>query len=250
MVELTLPKLAQPLALWEKLELIVGEDTQAGHYTTRIEDFSDRAIVISPPEFIGGHTLLTDKAEVMILITRKDAIYQCYSRITRYSSDDKKLFVLTPPRGMKRVQRRQFVRVEAFERIEYARIINLAEWEEREDLPKWCQSQTSDISGGGVLMKADEDTRPSDLLLLKIGIFPELDLPETVAAVCRRVYTVDDQVMTGVEFLRSDQLTLHFSKGDLKRLPRCVQTFNRGTQNHLVNYVFQLQIELRQKGLL
>ncbi len=250
MVELTLPRLTQPLILWEKLELIVGEGTQAGHYTTRIEDFSGRAIVISPPEFIGGHTLLSDRAEVMILITRDDAIYQCYSRITRYPASEKKLFLLVPPQGIKRVQRRQFVRVEVFERIEYARIINLPEWENRENLPKWYQSLTSDISGSGVLMSADEDTKPGDLLLLKIGVFPEQNLPEIMAAVCRRVFTQDDQVMAGVEFLTVDRLTRHFSIDDLKRLPRSIQDFDRGSQNRLVNYVFQRQIELRQKGLL
>ncbi|MCK4302328.1 MAG: flagellar brake domain-containing protein [candidate division Zixibacteria bacterium] len=250
MVELTLPKLVQPLVLWEKLELVVGEGIQAGHYTTRIEDFNGRAIVVSPPEFVGGHTLLSDRAEVMILITRDDAIYQCHSRITRYPAGEKKLFLLAPPQGIKRVQRRQFVRVEAFERIEYARIINLTEWEEREDLPKWCQSITSDISGGGVLMKTDENTKPGDLLLLKIGVFPEQDLPEIIAAICRRVFTLDDQVMAGMEFLTANRLTRHFGIDDLKRLPRRIQDFNRGVQNHLVNYVFQRQIELRQKGLL
>lgn len=250
MVELTLPRLTQPLILWEKLELVVGEGTQAGHYTTRIEDFSGRAIVVSPPEFIGGHTLLSNGAEVMILITRDDAIYQCYSRITRHPTSEKKLFLLAPPRGVKRVQRRQFVRVEAFERIEYARVINLPEWEKREDLPKWCQSITSDISGGGVLMSADEDTKPGDLFLLKIGVFPEQDLPEMIAAVCRRVFTQDDQLMAGMEFLTADRLTRHFGINDLKRLPRSIQDFDRGAQNRLVNYVFQRQIELRQKGLL
>lgn len=250
MVELTLPRLTQPLILWEKLELIVGEETQAGHYTTRIEDFSGRSIVVSPPEFIGGHTLLSDRAEVMILITRDDAIYQCYSWITRYPASEKKLFLLAPPQGIKRVQRRQFVRVEVFERIKYARIINLPEWENREDLPMWCQSLISDISGGGVLMSADEDTKPGDLLLLKISVFPEQDLPETLAAVCRRVFTLDDQVMAGMEFLTVDRLTRHFGIDDLKRLPQSIRDFDRVAQNHLVNYVFQLQIELRQKGLL
>ena len=94
---LEIPHLAQPLKLWERIELIVGEGDSSGHYWSRVEDFINDGILISEPEFLGGNTLLREKCEVMVVITRTDAAYRFYSRIRTFSNQGGRKLLLRPP---------------------------------------------------------------------------------------------------------------------------------------------------------
>ncbi|MEA3296434.1 MAG: flagellar brake protein [candidate division Zixibacteria bacterium] len=249
-MELTLPRLSQPLKLWEKIELVTGDGNQAGFYTARIEDFVNEGIVISSPEYVKGKTLLRENSDLVIMITKADAVYKCSTRIKKYHQKGSNLFVLSQPRHVRRVQRRQFVRIDIWEPIEYARIITLKGEENYEEHLNWCRTTTINMSGGGILLKLTENIDVQDKLLLKVGCFPEVGLPAIVAGICRRIVIINDKDVGGVEFLTSDVLTEHFRNDELKRLPKSIKGFDHQVQNQLVNFIFQRQIEMRQKGLL
>ncbi len=249
-VHLSLSHLSQPLKLWEKLELITGEGDEIGIYTARIEDFVTEGIVISSPEFIKGHTRLRENVDVIIVFTKDDAAYQCYTRIKKYPIDGKNLYLLSKPSKTKRVQRRHFVRVDMLERLEYARLSPVMDWENNVDDLEWSSTTSDNISGGGVMMKIDEELELEDRVLLKIGFFPGQGLPEVVAGVVRRVFTLEKRSMVGIEFIVANRLVDYFNSDDIKRMPASVKRFDRRTQNRLVSYIFQQEIELRKKGLL
>ena len=250
-MQFSLPQVCQPLKLWERIEIVIGEGSDAGRYLARIEDFSEEGIVISRPEFVGGGALLRQNRDVIVEITREDAAYQFHSRIRRVTAHNKTIYLLTPPAAeAKRVQRRQYVRIDLYARVSYANLTQNKREPNAGDGITWQESSIVNVSGGGILIKAGEDLSPKDFLLLNIGFFAEVGLPDTVAAICRRTFHQEKELFAGIEFLRSEQLGRHFRGREIKDLPPSVRDFDRAAQNRLVAYIFQHQIELRKKGLL
>ena len=249
-MQVSLQQLSQPLKLWEKLEIVVGEDPNAGRYLARIEDFLEEGIVISSPEFIEGGTLLRKNSHVAVFFTREDAVYRFYSRVKQVKTNLETIYLLTFPRGAKRIQRRHFVRIELYARVSYAKLTGEEKPEPGCDQITWQKSTTIDISGGGMLIKADENLARQDLLLAKIDFFPEIGLPDTIAAICRRTFRQENDFFVGIEFLLLQRLGHYFKKGELKNLPQSVRDFDPTAQNKLAAYIFRQEIELRKKGLL
>lgn len=239
-----------PFKVWEKVEIIAGDDNQAGHYLARIQDFINGGIIITEPEFIQGHTLLHENAEVRVLVTREDAVYQFRSSIKRIFSQSKKQYLLTPPHYLERVQRRLFVRVQLSRPMSWARIVPVAEWQLLDDRARWQSTATIDLSGGGVLFKVKEEMEHHTRLLIRPSWFTDLGLPETVAALSQRCFRNKADLFCGAAFVLADQLHRFFTPEELAGLPRCISSFDTNAQNTLVNYIFKTQVALRRKGLL
>lgn len=243
----------QPLKVWDSIEIIVGEVPDTGKYSSRIEDFINGGIVITSPEFIEGHTLLRHNVDVTVNVVREDAVYQFHSQIRQRSSSHGRYLILTPPRNVRRVQRRRFVRIEMLALVEYAWIKPTMEWEDYEERLEWKTTTSTDISGGGILMKLADDegsVEKDALMLLRPEYFKELDLPEEVVGVCRRIFSDENSVFAGVEILTTDYLRDFFSVDQIKRLPGRTAEFDSQAQDKLVSWVFNQQIALRNKGLL
>jgi c-di-GMP-binding flagellar brake protein YcgR len=242
-------QLREPLKLWEKIEISVGEGSRAGRYVARIEDFVKDGIVISTPEFIDGNTLLRDNSEVTVIITRDDAVYLFHSRLKRFKTQDKTIFQLNLPVSIRRVQRRQFVRIEQHMEALYINLTSRVSASESKRL-KWLRAEVVNISGGGLLMRAFEGVQLNDVLLLNIPFLGTLELPEEIIGVCRRTFRKNHKFFVGVEFITNDRLMQHVDQRLLVTLPKSVREFNAAAQNKLAAYVFNQQIELRKKGLL
>ncbi|UCE23379.1 MAG: flagellar brake domain-containing protein [Candidatus Zixiibacteriota bacterium] len=245
-MELVLSQISEPLKLWEKIEIVIADGDERGMYLARIEDFIPDGIVISNPEFREGNTLLRDNCEVVVLVIKEDAVYQFYSLLSKSEIDGKTLFVLTMPREVQRVQRRQFVRIELISDVSIA---NLGA-EKIEEKDEWQNAVCVDISGGGMLLKSVDEIDPPSTLLVKADLFKRLDIKQPIAAICRRTFIRDGQHYTGIEFIREDNLSHYFYQEELKRLPKSTAEFDHNAQNKLVTYIFQQQIELRKKGLI
>lgn len=238
------------LKVWEKVEIVIGEGDQAGHYLARIQDFLNGGIVITEPEFLHGNSLLTEQAPVRVIITREDAVYEFNSTVRRSMSKTKHQFLLNPPRQIERVQRRLFVRVDITKRMTWAKVMPVAEWQTLEDRARWIQTSTVDISGGGVLFRADGLIERQTKMLVRISLLPEIGLPETVAAISMRGFTRKNEYYCGASFILAEQLRKHFSADELKALPPEISQFDHHAQNRLVSHIFQIQVSLRRKGLL
>jgi len=249
-VQITLPQSNQPIRLWEKIQIVVGDDVNTGTYVARIEDIVSEGIIISNPEFVSGNTRLRDNCEVRGLLTREDAVYQFFARIKKISIKGVGYFLLTDPESFSRVQRRQYVRLELFRDITYTVIKK----DRKDSLTKrtlnWQQAKTLNISGGGVLIKCQEVIKRNIILLLKSKLFIEIGLPVTISCVCRRSFKDEQTYNCGLEFIRCDRLLDYFTRSELDQLPESIRFFDHTAQNKLVTYVFQQQIDMRKKGLL
>ncbi|MFQ6007544.1 MAG: flagellar brake protein [Candidatus Zixiibacteriota bacterium] len=242
--------LREPLKLWEKVEVEVGEGDDAGRYIARIEDFVKEGIVISTPEFIGGNKLLRDNVDVAVIITREDAVYQFHSHLKRIQTHLKSIYQLENPTEIRRIQRRQFVRIEKRAEVLYARLTSAKTKTPRRIRIKWNRSEIVDISAGGALMKAHEKLQADDILVLHIPFLKDLGLPEHIVSLCRRTFHERHKHFVGLEFITSDRLTRYLDSNELDTLPKSVVDFDFAAQNKLAAYVFNQQIELRKKGLL
>lgn len=238
-----------PLKIWETLEILVGDERDPGRYRARVEDFMNGGIVITAPEFVEGHTLLRNGCDVLVNITRDDAVYQFSSNI-RQSSRPGGSSILTPPKNIRRVQRRLFCRVQTSEKLQYALIEPAMDWDDYDEKLEWQRSSCRDLSGGGMLINLVDKVDSGQLLLLKMDSFVSNDLPGMIVAVCRRVFMQDDRLLAGVEFVSTDRLRKYFSQTQLKRLPTEATKFDNPAQDRLVTFTFNRQIDLRNKGLL
>ena len=245
-MQLTLPQISEPLKLWEKLEIIVAEGDARGQYLARIEDFVADGIVISAPEFRKGNTLLRNNCEVIVLVLKEDAVYQFYATLSRLGPSDKDMCILTLPKEIRRVQRRQFVRIELMCDISYADVGS----RNFDQTVKWNDSVSLDISGGGMLIKSHTEIESPNILLLKVDVLTELGIKQPLAAICRRSYLIGGEHQSGLEFIRDDSLSQHFYREELDKLPPSIRQFDHRAQNTLVTFVFQKQIEFRKKGLI
>ena len=244
------PNPGTELKIWEKIRIVVGEGREAGYYEARVEDIINGGIVVTEPVFITGRTLLRNGANVAVQITRDDAAYQFFSRIRIQDTGTSKRAHLSPPRGLKRIQRRLFARVDMSGTIRYCRLTPEFDWNDWPAKVKWSDSSLVNISGGGALIAVDEDITKDNILLLSIELFEEAVIPEALLAVARRVFEANGQHRAGVEFIMGDDLAEYLGTEEVKNVPAEVRRFNDRYQDKLVTFLFHKQIELRQKGLI
>ncbi len=240
----------QGLKIWEKITIVVGEGSEAGLYEARVEEVLNGGIVITKPEFVSGRTLLRNDLSVVVQVTRDDAVYQFRSSIKSQSLSGNERVVLTPPASFQRLQRRQFVRVETPARVQYAAVSNDIDWALWQEELAWHTTYAKNISAGGILICLEDGSQYAEFLALKIDIFSDLDLPETILAIeCRR-FAKQEQRFCGMKFIRQDMLKEYFSAEDVRQLPEVLKSFDKSAQDKLVTFLFQQQVELRRKGLI
>lgn len=238
------------LRIWDKLRILVGDERDAGVYVSRIEEIINGGIIITHPEFVSGNSLLRNDLPVIVQIAREDAAYQFHSCIRVQGAETSRRFILTPPRGLQRVQRRMFARVEFPTRVMYAPLPADSKWQNWEKNGVWCETNAVNLSAGGLLMESSEDMRAGMLVALRISELHQADLLTDFLGVCRRSFLSEGKRYAGFEFIPGSDLGRYLSRGDISRLPAKYKQFDRRTQDRLVNFLFQKQIELRQKGLI
>jgi len=238
------------LVIFEKIRLIIGEGREAGLYQSRIEDVINGGVIISEPQFVSGQSLLRNDIVVCVQITRHDAAYQFFSRIHTQKTSGLKQVILSPPKRLERVQRRMFIRVDLATRITYGELSESLNWSNWEQQITWHKTWSANVSGGGTLIRLPELMKPDQLVVMRLDIFSEANLPEYVVAVCRRAYKSEDFFYGGFEYILTDDLKHYFKGATLSKLPDTFRLFSDKAQDKLVAILFNKQIEQRQKGVL
>lgn len=236
-----------PLNVWDKLEIVVEENGESGTYIARVDDFNKIGIVITKPEWTGGGKFLVSNAKVFVRFVKTDAMYQFSAQTSRISKTADNKLQLSNIGSIRRLQRREFVRIDYSTKLSYALFDDL---KSNNNEFKWFPSQTKNISAGGLLMKAGDAIKLGDMVLLKIDNYAAMDVPRFIVACCRRIISENESALAGMEFVIAEKLHKHFKPEELKMLPAQVKQFNTQKQNKLVRFIFEEQIEERNKGLL
>ncbi len=236
-----------PLAIWERIEIVVERNGKRGIYLTRVEDIRGESIIASKPSFISGIDLLTSRSNVFVQFKKTDALYQARARLTAVRDEVISYVEIKNFGPIQRVQRREFVRIKKRYNIKYQIVVR-----QKKAINElaWYDSETRDISAGGVLMSINNRVVIDDVLLLRMRGYQMMGIPRLICAVCRRLVKINKKSYAGVEFLIDKKLSAYIPKRIFSKLPSQVKRFSAKAQNKLVNHIFLLQIQDRQKGLL
>lgn len=244
-MQLAIPKIPEPLIVWEKVEILTSSDTNAGLYVARIEDFVEDGLIITQPELIKGEVLLRDNCEIILHITKTDAVYRFQSVIHKQNKNGREQYFLTKPIFIKRIQRREFARVVYSTPVEYT-LFN----EQYEVNQKWYRSYSWDISGNGILIETKDFVKQESLLLLRIQLFDELNINLPVLGRSHRVLMYNNTRLSGIGLILSSEIFGFKKKYPIHKVDKLVENFDTSSQEKLIAFVFNQQIEQRKKGLL
>ncbi len=244
-MQLSIPKIPEPLIIWEKVEILTSSDANAGLYMARIEDILENGLIITQPEFIKGEILLRDKSDIILHITKADAIYCFHATIKKIKNNGRVQYHLSKPIFVQRMQRREFARVVYSTPVEYT-LFN----EQYSSKQKWYRSYSWDISGNGILIEAKDFVKPGSLVLLKIQLFEELNINLPVLGRSSRTILDNNTRLSGIGFIVSSEIFGYKKNYPINKVPNLAENFSLSAQEKLVAFVFNQQIEQRKKGLL
>ncbi|MFW6381071.1 MAG: flagellar brake protein [Bacillota bacterium] len=211
------------LEINQKIQLEIDRGPYQGTFPSKIADIEDEVIKVVPPYDKGELLPLRRNLELKVYFTGDDAAFYFESKVIGREREPIPLIVLTPPETLKRIQRRNYFRLEVSEPIYYRRLD-----EEEEPLEEFRESKTVDVSGGGVKMVLDQPLEADDLLELYLNI-PDIDDVPILGKV-RQIYTLPDDYTkaAGIEFIR----------------------ISSRIRDTIVGWLFDYQRKLRRRGLL
>jgi c-di-GMP-binding flagellar brake protein YcgR len=239
------------LRLWEKLEMEFGAEDKTGLYHARIQDILPEGIVIERPMWSSGEPLFSENKPFRVTIYREDGVYQFTgSIIDSYTKNDWQYYILRTPEKINRFQRRDFVRVEINFPIHFKKLTPLIEGKTKYEQIREYTGQSINFSAAGILITAPTYLEKGDLLELKIdeSVFgSEFRMPGYV----RRVFEESFRGLSaGIEFIISDEMNKYVKGNTREKLPKEILNFTLGERENLVQFVFNYQIKMREKGLI
>ena len=202
------------------IDLEIEEGEYQGKYRSRIEDVGSKVVMVGTPYAKGVVVPLREGTQLTITFWDEISAYSFTGRVMQRVAVPVPMLVLELPESISKIQRRNFVRIPAFFPLAFRMVT-------KEGLSDAKGAMMVDLSGGGMRFKTEEDLDNNSLL------FAQMKLPsgeiQTPVRVCRKE-KIDNtkQYVISVEFH-------DLSDRDRDRIIRCV---------------FELQREMRRKGLI
>lgn len=201
------------------VELHVLEGEYKGHHKTHVDEVGQKRISVYAPQQHGTPIPFKEGTPVELIFWDDVASYAMDSVIVQRIAVPVPILVLEFPDDIRRIQRRNFVRVDAFYPITFQVV-------EKTGLSDLKKATMLDLSGGGMRFQLREKLEKGTIL------YALLELPSgkigTPGRVCR-VEPIEDttKFSVSVDFYQ-------ISERDRDRIVHCV---------------FQIQRDMRKKGL-
>lgn len=202
------------------LELEVFEGMYEGKYRSRIEEVGERILVIGAPYERGEVVPLREGTNVKLTFWDELSAYSFEAVIMQRIAVPQPMFVLALPDVVTKIQRRNFVRVPANFPLTFRIVM-------ADGLSDTFEGRMSDLSGGGIrfLTKKFID---SDSLLDAYIFLPNRALQTPLHVI--RVEKADD----GKQYIISSEFS----------------DISERLRDQVVRCVFEIQREMRKKGLM
>ncbi|NLM20978.1 MAG: pilus assembly protein PilZ [Peptococcaceae bacterium] len=205
------------------IELEVSEGEYQGKYRTKIEEIGNNIISIGVPLVEGHFIPLREGTKLKVIFTDESAAYAFSSTIVKRITSPIPTFFIEAPKKIRKIQRRQHVRVPVVQDLTY-RIVD-EEVDGKEDDGEEKKGFTQDLSGGGLLLKCSEELSPKTKIKIKMLIDTvQLEIP---AVVIRSVKEDDNVYSVSVAFT----------------------DISERTRDKIIKYIFSIQREMLKKGL-
>lgn len=178
-----------------RIEVVVDEKI----YKALIIDIEDDNIKINIPVLNDEYLMLYRNDTIEINSYLEDGkCFNYYCDVISKGKDNNVIYYkLTLPYDVRRIQRRNFFRVNLLEEVTYKNITNKTE-KEIEELP-YKSGIMIDISGGGLKVKTKEKLEDNDVIVIKItltGIEVKLK-----GQIVRMEESIDNKFLYGIKFL-------------------------------------------------
>jgi len=201
------------------VELIVPDGEYKGRYRTRVEEVGTRILSVGTPFSEGRFIPLREGTVLEVVFADEISAYSFFSTIIRRVGYPIPTFIMEFPEKIRKIQRRQFVRVPVALPITY-RIVD------REGLSEVKDGIILDLSGGGIQLKTYEDLPSETILLMKMDL--GTNTVEVPGMTIRSVKEQDKQ---------SYLVSIRFHE------------ISERLRDSIIRYVFEVQREMRKKGL-
>lgn len=188
------------LGLNNRIEVIKNKEI----YKSIVQDIREKHIKINIPVNKGEYLSLAMDEEIeLIYYDKESSLFNFYCKvIDRVKENNISYYRLSLPYNIKKVQRRNFVRVNVLEFIRYIKENKSLERDKVENPVK--KAILLDLSGGGMKIRSKENLKKGDILLININHNDiKLDLKGRVV----RVKEDNDDYLCGVSFLNIDSKT-------------------------------------------
>lgn len=205
------------LQLDQRIEINVETGPYQGTYHSNIAQIEDSCIKIISPFNRGEIVPLRIGLPLTIYYTGSYAAYCFETEIISREKNNEPLLVINPPENIQRIQRRDYFRMDAKEKVKYRLLGTDNEYKE---------TNTVDISGGGLAIAVDEEIKEESLLELYLDL-PDLKTTKLKGKVMNRFSLTDGQAV-GLLFVDIDD----------------------STRDKIIQWLFDYQRKLRRKGLL
>lgn len=179
----------------ERLEVIIGDRV----YKTVIVDIQEDSFRINLPVSNGEYLILQEREEIEISSCFGDnGCYMFNSKIISRGTEGNIIYYeISEPYNIKKIQRRNFFRVDVLNEIEYKIITNIDE-DDYENV-SYNKGLMVDLSGGGLKLKIKNDIKEDDLLLVNMYL-NEVEF-EVKCDIVRIENTIDKQKLCGLRFI-------------------------------------------------
>lgn len=214
-----------PLRINQPIEIDVKEPGREGTYRSRVEGISGDGLVLAAPYKNSEVVHLPRGTEVTVTYYDQVAVYFVDCLVMSYTMGHVPTIVLGSPVNSKRVQRRNFVRVDTKIPVLYTLLDA-----DMKPVAEQYNATTIDISGGGIMLCTDDGKiqQGDSLELLAL-----LNADTTVSAIGKAV-----RVMDNVTGKNKKSIGVEFS------------LIEERERDKIIRYIFNQQRELRQRGLL
>ena len=159
-------------------------------YNCSIQDITENELLIDIPVKDGEFLILENGERLDVRYCSEAGRYYEFEVkiIGREKGDNIPMYKLSLPMNVRRIQRRNYVRVPVLKTVNY----------KREEEESWYEATTLDISGGGMKIKAERKFKLGDELAVKIETSSRIVEAKVQIKRCEKVNT--NEYIYGLEF--------------------------------------------------
>lgn len=174
-------------------------------YKATIQDIKENEILTTIPVKDGIYLTLKNESEIeQVFYDDKGNVYKYKVKVIgRYIEKDISFYRVTKPYNIKRIQRRDYVRVNVVQVINYIKEIDFQKEIKTED--NYENALLLDLSGGGMRIKAKEKLANNDVIILSLKYEDEKMIMK--GKIIRVEKTDDKRYIYGVSFIDMNNST-------------------------------------------
>ena len=164
-------------------------------YKASVQDEEEGFFYINLPVCDGEYLFFVEGQKLSMLFNDENNIYKFETTVVKRTLvNQMPLYKLEIPETYEKVQRRDFVRIEFVQNLQYVRLSDKNEEVDNE----YMSAVLLDISGGGLRMKSKEKSTTNDKIMIKISF--DNDVVNIIGKIVRVSKSEDREYIYGIKF--------------------------------------------------